>query len=252
MWSFIWHTFFFDPVYNSLVFFVGVVPGANVGLAIIGTTIFVKTILLPLSIKATKTQVVMRDLEPKLKALKKEHKNDREKQAKAMMEMYKQAGVNPFASILLLFVQIPIIIALYFSVYSGGGVVLPDINTDLLYGFVVAPSVANMLFLGIDIAGRSLPLALLAGVTQFFQAKLMMPTPEPLAPNTKLDFKENFQRTMHAQMRYVLPIIVFVVAYTISAAVALYFVVSNLFGIAQEYYVRRYRQLPPTTATKQT
>ena len=242
MWSFIWHTFFFDPVYNALIFFVDTIPGADVGLAIIATTVVVKLILLPLSVKATKTQVVMRELEPKLKALKEEHKDDRETQAREMMAQYKEAGLNPFASVILIFLQIPIIIALYLSVYSGGGVALPDINTAVLYSWVAEPAMASMLFLGvIDIAGRSLPLALVAGVSQFFQAKYAMPAPAARAADAAPNFKDDFQRTMHAQMRYVLPVVIFFVAYTISAAIAIYFIVSNLFGIAQELYVRRFR-----------
>tara|TARA_B100000508_G_scaffold136427_1_gene129453 strand:+ start:274 stop:1005 length:732 start_codon:yes stop_codon:yes gene_type:complete len=242
MWSFIWHTFFFDPVYNALIYFVGVIPGGDVGLAIVATTVVVKLILLPLSVKAAKTQVIMRELEPKLKALKEEHKDDRETQAREMMTLYREAGLNPFASVLLILLQIPIIIALYLSVYSGGGVALPDINLDLLYNWVPAPAVATMLFLGlVDIAGRSLPLAALAGISQFFQAKLAMPAPAPREPGAEPNFKDDFQRSMHAQMRFVLPIVIFFVAYTISAAIALYFVVSNLFGIAQEFYVRRFR-----------
>ncbi|HMA77936.1 MAG TPA: YidC/Oxa1 family membrane protein insertase [Candidatus Paceibacterota bacterium] len=242
MFSFIWHTFFFDPVYNALVFFISVIPGGDVGLAIVATTVVVKFILLPLSVKATKTQVIMRELEPKLKVLKETYKDDREAQAREMMALYREAGLNPFASILLIFLQIPIIIALYLSVYSGGGVALPDINTNLLYPIVAVPALVSMFFLGvIDMAGRSLPLALLAGVTQFFQAKYAMPAPEPRQPDAEPNFKDDFQRTMHAQMRYVLPIVIFFVAYTISAAIALYFVVSNLFAIAQELYVRRFR-----------
>lgn len=242
MWSFIWHTFFFDPVYNALVFFIDVLPGGDVGLAIVATTLVVKFVLLPLSVKATKTQVIMRELEPKLKALKEQHKDDRETQAREMMALYREAGLNPFASVLLIFLQIPIIIALYLAVYSGGGVALPEINSELLYGWVAVPAAASMLFLGgIDIAGRSLPLALLAGVTQFFQAKYAMPAPAPREAGAEPNFKDDFQRTMHTQMRYVLPIVIFFVAYTISAAIALYFVVSNLFAIGQELYVRRYR-----------
>lgn len=244
MWSFIWHTFFFDPVYNALVFFIDTIPGGDVGLAIVATTIVVKFLLLPLSVKATKTQVIMRELEPKLKLIKEEYKDDRETQAREMMALYREAGLNPFASVLLILLQIPIIIALYLSVFSGGGVALPAINTDLLYSWVSVPAAAavSMLFLGvIDMAGRSLPLALLAGVTQFFQAKIAMPAPEPRAAGAEPNFKDDFQRTMHTQMRYVLPIVIFFVAYTISAAIALYFVVSNVFAIAQEYYVRRFR-----------
>jgi membrane protein insertase Oxa1/YidC/SpoIIIJ len=67
-----------------------------------------------------------------------------------------------------------------------------------------------------------------------------MPTLPP-KESSEPNFKEDFARTMQTQMKYVMPIIIFVVAYTISAAIALYFFVSNLTAIAQEYYVRKHR-----------
>ncbi len=242
MFSFIWHTFFFDPIYNTLVFFINVMPGGDVGLAIIAATVLVKTILLPLSIKAAKTQVVIREIEPKLKKLK-ESITDRQEQAQAMMALYKEAGINPFASILLMFIQIPILISLYFSVYSGGGISLPGINTELLYSFVPSPETVSMMFLGFqDIAARSLPLAFLAGLAQFGHGLLSIPKPPPRDPGKPPSLKEDFGRNMQLQMRYAMPILIFFVAYTISAAIALYFFVSALMAFGQELVVRRYRK----------
>jgi YidC/Oxa1 family membrane protein insertase len=242
MFSYIWHTFFFDPIYNGLIFFIDTIPGGDVGLAIVGITIVVKLILLPLSIRAAKTQKLMREIEPRLKEIKETHKDDRETLARETMTAYKEMGIRPFASIFLLFFQIPIVIALYWSVYRGGGVPLPDINVDLLYAFVPTPETANMIFLGlIDVAGKSLPLAALAGITQFFHARLAMPAPEPRAKDAAPDLKADFARSMSLQMRYVMPVIIFIVAYTISAAIALYFTVSNLMAIGQEYIVRKHK-----------
>jgi len=242
MFSTIWHNVFFDPIYNGLVFFVSIIPGGDVGLAIIGTVVVVKTLLLPLSIKAAKTQKIMREIEPKLKELKEKHKDNREAQALAMMALYKEAGLNPFASILLIIIQIPILIALYFSVYSGGGVALPAINTELLYSFLAAPTTVTMNFIGlIDITGKSLLLAVLAGVTQYVQFSLALPKLVPRDKDAAPDFKEDFMRTMQLQMRYVMPVLIGVVGYAISAAIALYFVVSNVMAILQELYVKRHR-----------
>ena len=232
MFSNIWHTFFFDPVYNSLVFFIDVIPGGDVGLAIIATVLLVKTVLLPISIKAAKTQKIMKDIEPKLKELKVKFKDDKQQQAQAMMEIYRDAGMNPFASILLIFLQIPIIIALYFSVSSGGGIPLPDINTDILYSFVAAPTAITMEFLGsLDITSRSFLLALAAGVTQFIYVNLTMPKLAPKEEGAAPDMKEDFMRNMQLQMKYVMPVLITLVAYSISAAIALYFFVSNLISI---------------------
>ncbi len=242
MFTYIWHTFFFDPVYNGLIFFIDVIPGGDVGLAIIATVIVVKTILLPLSIKAAKTQRVMREIDPKLKEIKETLKDKREEQAQAMMKIYREAGINPFASIFLIFLQIPIIIALYFSVYTGGGIALPAINVDLLYSFIPVPEFADMNFMGmIDITGKSLVLALLAGVTQYYQVKLAMPALPPRDPKVAPNFKDDFSRNMQLQMRYVMPVIIFFVAYAVSAAIALYFFVSNAVAILQEVYVRKHR-----------
>lgn len=244
MWSNIWHTIFFDPVYNTLVFFIDTVPGGDVGVAIVCTTLLVKFVLLPLSLKASRTQRLMKELEPKLKEIKEKFKDKREEQARAMMDVYKEAGLNPFASIFLLFIQIPIIIALYLSVYRGGGVPFPDINVDLLYAFIPTPETVNMLFVGmIDMAGKSLPLAILAGATQFVHAQMSIPKPEPRKEGEEPSMKEDFARSMQMQMRYVMPIIIGVVAYTISAAIGLYFVVSNIFAIGQEYFVKKDKKL---------
>jgi YidC/Oxa1 family membrane protein insertase len=240
MLSTIWHTAFFDPIYNGLIYLIDIVPGGDVGIAIVVLTIIVKVILLPVSLSAARTQRVMREIEPKLTEIKERTKDDREALARETLAAYREAGVNPFSSIFLLFIQIPIVIALYLSVYSGGGVRLPDINTALLYSFVPSPTEVSMLFFGgIDIAAKSFPLAALAGITQYFQAHLSFPAPAPRVDGAKPSFKDDFARSMHLQVKYVMPVIIFFFAYTISASIALYFVVSNLLGIAQEYIVRQ-------------
>jgi len=233
---------FFDPVYNGLVFFIDIIPGGDVGLAIIATVTVVKILLFPISIKAAKTQKLMKELEPKLKAIKEEFKDKREEQAKAMMAIYKDAGMNPFASIILIFLQLPFVIALYLAVSSGGGIKLPGINTEILYAFVQNPVVITMDFLGqIDITSNNLPLALLAGITQFIATWYAMPALPPKEVGAKPDFKDDFMRNMQLQMKYVMPVMIIFIAYTFSAAIALYFVVSNIMMIIQELFVRKHR-----------
>jgi len=247
MWSNIWHTFFFDPVYNSLVFFIDVLPGGDVGLAIICTVVFIKIVILPLSIKVTKMQVVMREIEPKMKEIKKTI-TDRQEQAAAMMGLYKEVGINPLSSVFLLIIQFPIIIALYLSVMNGGGVALPEINSDLLYSFIPSPETVSMLMFGaFDITMRSIPLALVAGIAQFFQVKLTMPPMTPKVVGEAPNFKDEMARSMQVQMRYVMPVIIVVLAYTLTAAIALYFTVSSLTAIIQELVVKKYRK--PMTPT---
>lgn len=242
MFTYIWHTIFFDPVYNTLVFFIDILPHGDVGLAIIATVVVVKALILPVSIKAAKTQKIMKELDPKLKELKETHKNDREAHAKATMDLYREAGMNPFASIGLLFIQIPFIIAIYLAVSNGGGVHLPGINTDILYSFVSNPVQVSMEFLGhFNIAQKSMVLALLAGITQFFSTKLSMPEMPEKKTDSTPSLKDDFARNMQLQMRYAMPVLIIFIAYSFSATIALYFVVSNLMTMAQELFVRKHR-----------
>ncbi|OGG88908.1 hypothetical protein A2592_00880 [Candidatus Kaiserbacteria bacterium RIFOXYD1_FULL_42_15] len=242
MFSLIWHAVFFDPVYNTLVFFIDLFPGGDVGLSIIATVVIVKLLLFPLSIKAVKTQKIMRDIEPKLREVKEKFKDKRDELAKATMEIYREAGMNPFASIGVMFLQIPFVIALYLAVLKGGGVPLPGINLDILYSFIPHPSAVTMNFMGLfDITGKSMVLALIAGIAQFFSVRFAMPKPPVRDPNAAPSFKADFSRNMQLQMQYVMPVIIVMTAYTFSATIALYFVVSNIMTIVQELVVRRHR-----------
>lgn len=239
MFSFIWHTFFFDPIYNSLVLFIDLIKNGDVGIAIILTVILVKIVLLPISLKAIRTQQIMQRMEPRMNEIKEKYKDNREEQARQTLALFQEHKVNPFSSILLLFIQIPIIIALYFAVYRGGGVPLPEINVALLYSFIPVPETVSMLFLGaMDITQKSLVLALLAAGTQYVHTQLSLPKLAPRDPSKEPSFKDDFNRSLQLQMRYMMPIIIFIAAYTISAAIALYFTVSNVMSILQEYLVR--------------
>lgn len=236
MWSSIWHLFFFDPVYNGLIFFIDTLPNGDVGIAVILITVTVKLVLFPLSIKAAKTQKVIKEIEPKIKTLK-ESITDKQEQARAIMALYKESGINPFASILLLFIQLPIVIALYLSVLK-----LPAINQEVLYSFIPNPEIVSVLFLGsIDITQKSLLLALLAGGFQFVHGYLAFPASAPKANGEKSTMKEEFARSLQMQMKYVMPVIIGVFAYTLSAIIGLYFVVSSIAAIIQELLIRKHK-----------
>ncbi|HEY4496189.1 MAG TPA: YidC/Oxa1 family membrane protein insertase [Candidatus Paceibacterota bacterium] len=229
------HATIFEPLYNGLVFLIDITPFADVGIAVIVFTCIVKLLMFPLSKKAVKTQMAMKAIEPETEKIKNQYKNNREELARQTMALYKKHQVNPFSSFAVILIQIPIILGLYYVFFKGG---LPTINTDWLYSFVAVPDKVNMLFLGIlDISKKSIFLALLAGVSQFFQAKLAMP---PIKPRgDKPDFKADLARSMGLQMRYIFPVIVVFIAYSISGAIALYWTTSNIFAIGQELVIRR-------------
>ncbi len=231
----VFDTFFYEPIYNSLVFLIDIVPGGNVGVAIILLTIAVRTVLLPLSHKSVVSQARMRAIAPHVEKVKEKYKDNKQEQARKTMELYKEHGINPFSGCLLVLVQLPVIFALYFVFFKG----LPNLNTEILYSFVSAPVTMSMMFLGILLSGKSVILALLAAVTQYYQIKLSIPPMTPAEKGAKPSFKDDFARSFNLQIRYILPVVVFGISYTISAAVALYWATSNLFSVGHELYVKR-------------
>ena len=230
----IFSTVFYQPLYNTLVFILSVTPGANVGVAIILLTVIVRGALLPLSHKSSKAQVKMRSLAPHLEKLKETHKDNKQEQARKTMELYREHGINPLSGLVLVVVQLPIIFALYYVFFKG----LPNLNAEHLYSFVHLPETVDMVFFGVILSNKSIVLAALAAITQYFQIKLSIP-PVALIEGAKPSFKDDFARSFNLQMRYMLPLIVFGISYSISAAVALYWATSNLFSIAYELYVAR-------------
>ena len=235
MFSAFFSAVIYNPLYNTLVFLIGNIPYADVGIAVILLTILVKIILLPLAQIAIRSQILMNAIKPELDAIREKYKKDKQEQARQTMSLYKEKKINPLAMILPLFVQIPIIFGLYWVFFRGG---LPDVNMDLLYSFISVPDVVNMQFIGlVDMGGKSIVIAFLAGITQYIHTKISFPKPN--IKNNEQSFKNDLARSMHIQMRYVLPVIVGVISYTISAAIAVYWTTSNLFAIGQEIFVRQ-------------
>lgn len=230
-------TVFYQPLYNALVFLVSVIPGGSVGIAIITLTLAVRIVTLPLSHRAIIAQKKLRDVAPHIEKVKEQHKDDKQEQAKKIMELYRAHGINPLSGLILVVIQLPIIFALYYVLSRG----LPSFNTNILYSFVHLPDGAlNMSILGISLAAKhNIILALIAGITQFFQIKLSIPPTPKLATGTIPSFKDEFARSFSTQTRFILPIVIFGVAYTFAAAVALYWITSNLFSITHELYVKR-------------
>jgi YidC/Oxa1 family membrane protein insertase len=233
MLSQIWNTVLYEPLLNALALLVSVIPGGDMGLAVIILTIVVKLILLPLSHRSIESQAEMSMLQPELNKIK-ESGASKEEQAKQTFELYKKHKVNPFSGCLLMLVQIPIIFALYYVFLKG-----ISFETGYLYSFIHIPENASPMFLGlVDVTAKSAVLAVLAGASQFFQA-YFMPKPIPNQNPKGGSFSDSFAKSMHLQMKYVFPFIVALIAYNISGAVALYWITSNVFMTVQQVYVKK-------------
>ena len=235
MISALFHTAFYNPIYNALVALVALVPGSDVGIAIILLTIGIRLLLLPFSLSAARTQRAMKLLEPKLKELKEKHKGDKEKEAVETLALYREAEVNPFSSVLVALIQIPILLALYWVfTYEP----FPTINMLRLYAWTPVPHTVSLEFLGIiSVAGKSLFLAVCAGLTQLLQAHMALSG--TMKPSQGGGMQGDIQRIIGLQLKYVFPFLIAIISYTTSGAVALYFIATNLAGSMQEWHVRR-------------
>src|SRR3972149_8720304 len=137
----------YQPLYNALIFLVWLIPGHNVGLAIIILTVIIRLILLPSSMKATRQQKRMRDLQPEIQAIQARYKDDKAKQSQEIMAFYRENKINPLGSCLPLLIQLPILIILYYVFIHG----LSTERFDLLYDFTPRPEVINTGFLGLNL-----------------------------------------------------------------------------------------------------
>ncbi len=229
----LWNTVLYEPLANILALIVSVVPGGDLGIAVILLTILVKIILYPISKKSIEGQARMNILAPELNKIK-ESGASKEEQARLTFELYKKHKANPFSGCLLVLVQIPIIFALYYVFLKG-----LHFDTSIFYSFVKVPAVITTNFLGLlDITEKSWVLAILAGISQFFQAFYM---PKPTNQVVKAGgFQDSLNKSLQMQMKYVFPFIVIFIAHRISGAVALYWITNNIFTMLQQIYINKH------------
>jgi YidC/Oxa1 family membrane protein insertase len=233
------------PLYNGLILLIKFIPGIDAGIAVILFTIIIRLLLFPLSKKAIIAQVRMRDIQPEIDQLKVDYKGDTRTQSLKMMEIYKAHGIHPFSSMLLLFIQLPIIYALY-SVFIRSG--LPVIDYGFLYHFISAP-VINIMFLGlIDVTKPSIILSLGAAVAQYFQLEFSLNAMKKSAAGNSAKAKDSkkdpktqpdMAQAMTNQMKYIFPVIIFIISYRLSAVLSIYWITTNLFTLVQEMVVRK-------------
>ncbi len=228
------NTIVFIPLTNALVFLTSLLWG-NIGLAVIVLTILIKLILLPFSYAQTKSQIAIKKIQPLIDDIKK-NTPDKTEQTQKIMALYKEHNTNPLSGCLPLIIQLPIIIALY-QVFLRGA----SVDGSVLYSFVHAPETISNMFLGINMADKSIIIALIAGISQYFQLKLSPSMKDDVATVTtgSSDMQTEMMANMSKVMKYSLPVMITVFAALVPAAVALYWVVTNLFQIVQEWWINK-------------
>jgi len=234
--KFLFQNLFFEPLYNALVWLSAFLPNHSIGLAIVILTLVVKLLLFPLQHHMSRTQAKLRTLESEFKNLKAKYADNKTEQTKQVLALYRLHGVNPFISIVLLLIQLPIFFALFY-VFKDSFTFHPE----WLYSFVVPPAVLNTKLFGlIEMTEKSVWLAVASGLTQFIQIRLASPPQAAAKENQQgRSLKEELVRSMNVQARYIFPVMIVFVALGFPSALALYWVVSNLFTIIHELVVRR-------------
>ncbi|MEA3295602.1 MAG: YidC/Oxa1 family membrane protein insertase [Patescibacteria group bacterium] len=230
-------TYFFDtilykPLLNALILLYQNLPGQDFGVAIIALTVLIKLALYPLSAKGIKAQKALSILQPKMKEIQEKFKNNKEEQAKVMMELYKKEKVNPFSGCLPLLIQLPIIIALYRVFWNG----FKTDQISYIYDFISFTGPIDPMFLNmIDLSQPYIALGFLAGILQFFQTKMTMPEDEQKKKKAKSG-KPEFADMMQKQMLYFFPVITVIILWTLPSAIGLYWITFTLFAIVQQHF----------------
>ena len=97
----LYHILFYKPLYNGLIALLSIVPGGDVGIAVVLFTVLVKLILFPLSARSLRPQKMMKAIEPELAAIKEKYKDDKAGQSQKVMALYKEKQINPFSGVFL-------------------------------------------------------------------------------------------------------------------------------------------------------
>jgi len=224
----------YKPLLNVLMLLYVYIPGHDFGVAIIALTLIIRVILFPSYLGTLKSQWALKKIQPKLDEIKKLHPDDKTKQSEEMMKIYKEHKVNPLGSCLPLLIQIPILFALY-RVFTVG--LTTDSLKHLYAWFPGVPETINTTFLAfmhmpglqIDLTHPNMYLAVIAAVSQLFQSWLTTKF-QPIQG-------EGMAKMINTQMLYLFPIMTGFIAWSLPAALALYWIATTVFTILQQLFV---------------
>ena len=236
----LYNVVFYQPIFNLLVWLYNVIPGHDIGVAVLILTIILKVVLYPLSKKALRSQKAMQQIQPKLKEIQEKYKDNKQAQTKAVMEFYSREKVSPFSSCLPLLIQFPFLIALYQALMNG----LKSAKMEMLYPFVSNPGQINVMTMGfLDLSKPNIVLAILAGLAQFWQGKMLAMTQPPKAAGAGAK-DESMTAVMNKQMLYFMPAITVFIGWSLPSGLTLYWLITTLLTVAQQWWFFRQDKKP--------
>ena len=251
-----------QPIFNLLVIIIALIPGHNLGVAIIIFTLIVRVALYPLLKKQLHHTMALKKLQPEMKRIKKETKGNKQLESQRMMELYKEKEVSPFGSIGLILIQLPILISLYFAITKI--VKNPESLYTSAYSWVqnlpyvqtLAADISKFdeTFLGfIDLTRTAVEqtgiywpamfLVIGSVIVQYYQSRQLMMTDKntkglrqilkDTAAGKEVDQTE-VQAATNKFTLYIIPFFLFIVAIKLAAALSLYWLVGGLIAIWQQ------------------
>ncbi|MDD3292657.1 MAG: YidC/Oxa1 family membrane protein insertase [Candidatus Pacebacteria bacterium] len=218
----------YQPLLNFLVLLYNFL--GNFGLSIIVLTLIIKVATNPLNKKSLESQKKMTEMQPLIKELQKKYK-DKEQQGRELLKLYQEHKFNPFAGILVLFLQLPILWAL-FRVFQAG-IEISKIG-PFIYSFIPVPEIINPMFLSIDLSQPSILIAIITAVTQFIQVKTTPMQPAKKEGDKEKDQMEQMTEMIQKQTLFIIPIITFFVLFKLPAALGLYWMLTTILNIFQQ------------------
>ncbi|MDP2806128.1 MAG: membrane protein insertase YidC [Gallionellaceae bacterium] len=201
-----WLTIIATPLFWLLTFIQGWVQ--NWGLAIILLTVLIKLVFFPLSAASYRSMAKMKVVAPKLEKIKQQYSDDREKLNKAMMDLYKTEKINPLGGCLPVLIQIPVFIALYWSILAS-----VELRHAPFIGWITDLSVADPYYI----------MPAIMGISMLIQGRLNPTPPDPI----------------QAKLMQWMPVVFSVVFFFFPAGLVLYSIVNNVLSIAQQWYITR-------------
>lgn len=216
----------------------------NYGLSIVIFTIIVRCALLPLTIKQSESSRKMNELNPKMKEIQDKYKNDKETLNVKLMELYKEHNYNPASGCLPMLVQMPIIFSLFYVIQQPVKYVFGNQQTfDLVHksflwltNLGMVEQKATLLMIPTMTIGIPL-LAVLSGLTTWYQMKMITPNGAKVDPTMKT-------------MNMLMPFMIAYFTYSVPAGLAIYWVIGNIFTITQQYITMKLKPAPATKEVK--
>ena len=235
----IFEALFYQPILNLLVYLYNIVPGHDLGIAIIFLTIVIKMILWPLSKQALESQKRLQELQPEMEEIKKANKDNKEALGREMMKLYKEKNINPFSSCLPLLIQLPFLFAV-FKVFRDG---FENGSLDLVYSFIARPELINSISLGfVNLSNPNVMIAFCAGAAQYWQAKMTINKKKDTSKdNTEVP---DMTEIMNKQMLYFMPALTIFIGFTLPGGLSLYWLVTTLLTVLQQHYIFKENVVP--------